>query len=55
MLYTKVMKRLKIYILKIEFIVSLELLEYGYCEFGGVRTRSIDTNNVDATSRETFC
>ena len=49
------MKQLKTYIINIIFIVSLEFLEYGYCEAGGVRTRSIDINNIGATSYEILC
>ena len=52
MLYSKVMKQLKTYRLNLVLIVSLEFLEYGYCEFGGGCTRSIDINNIDATSHE---
>ena len=55
MLYSKVMKQLKTYRLNIVFIVSLEFLEYGYYEFGGVGTPCINTNNIDATSYEILC
>ena len=48
-LYYKVMKQLKTYRLHTVFIVSLEFLEYGYYEFGGARTPSIDLNNINAT------
>ena len=37
------------------FIVSLEFLEYGYHEFGGARTPSIDINNINATPQEILC
>ena len=52
MLYPKVMKQLKTYRLNIVFVVSLEFLEYGYYGFGGVRTVSIDINNINATPQE---
>ena len=54
-LYSKVMKLLKAYRISTIFIVSLELLEFGYYEFGGVRTSCVDINNVNATSHETLC
>ena len=54
-LYAKVMKQLEAYRLNTVFIVSLEFLEYGYCEIGGVRAPSININNIDATSRDTLC
>ena len=37
------------------FIVSIELLEYGYCELDGVRVPSINIDNINATSQETLC
>ena len=49
MLYSKVMRQLKTYILNTVFIVLLEFLDYGYYEFGGVRTPSIDINSINAT------
>jgi hypothetical protein len=55
MLYSKVMKRLKTYRINAVFLVSLKFLEYEYYEFGGVRTRSIDINNIDATPYEILC
>ena len=55
LLYSKVMKQLKTYRINIIFIVSLEFLEYGYYEFGGVRTPCININNIDATSDEILC
>ena len=54
-LYSKVMKQLKTYRLDTVFVVSLELLEHGYYEFGGVRTPCIKTYNIDATSYEILC
>ena len=36
-------------------VVSLELLECGYYEFGGVRTISVDISNIDATPQEILC
>ena len=41
MLYSKIMKQLKTYRLNTVFIVLLKFLEYGYYEFGGVRTPCI--------------
>ena len=55
MLYSKVMKQLKTYRTNIVFIVSLEFLEYGYYEFGGVRTPCININNINSTSYEILC
>ena len=55
MLYSKVMKQLKTYRINTAFPVSLESLEYGYFEFGGVRTPCIDVNTTDATSYEILC
>ena len=55
MLYSKVMRQLKTYRLNIAFIVSLEFLEYGYYEFGGVRTPSIYIDNINATPQEILC
>ena len=55
MLYSKVMRQVKAYRLNIVFIVSLEFLECGYYEFGGVRTMSIDINNINATPQEVLC
>ena len=55
MLYSKVMKQIKTYIVNTVFLVSLKFLEYGYFEFGGVRTPCIDINNIDATSYEILC
>jgi hypothetical protein len=55
MSYSKVMKQLKTYRLNTVFIVSIEFLEYGYYNFGGVRTPCIDLNNIDATSYEILC
>lgn len=55
MLYSKVMKQLKTYRLNTHFIVSIEFLEYGYYDFGGVRTPCIDLNSINATSYEILC
>ena len=55
MLYSKVMKQLKTYRVNAVFLVSLEFLEYGYFEFGGVRTSCINIDNIDATSYEILC
>ena len=52
MTYSKVMKQLKTYRLNTVFIVSLELLEHGYYEFGGIRTAWVDINNINASSYE---
>ena len=46
MLYSKVMKQLKTYRVNIVCIVSLEFLEYGYFEVGGVRTPCININDI---------
>ena len=54
-LYSKVMKQIKTYRVNTVFLVSLEFLEYGYFEFGGVRTPCININNIDATSYEILC
>ena len=54
-LYSSVMKQLKTYRLNTVFNVSLEFLEYGYYNFGGVRTPCIDLNNINATSYEILC
>ena len=53
--YSKVMKQLKTYRVNTVFIVSLEFLEYGYFDFGGVRTPCINLNDIDATSYEIQC
>ena len=42
MIYSKVLKQLQTYILNTVCIVSLEFLEYGCCEFGGIRTPCIN-------------
>ena len=55
MLYSSVMKQLNTYRLNTHFIVSIEFLEHGYYEFGGIRTASIDINSIDATSYEILC
>ena len=55
LLYSKVMKQLKTYRVNIVFVVSLEFLEYGYFDFGGVRTPCIDINSIDATSYQIRC
>ena len=55
MLYSKVMKQLKTYRINTLFIVSLKFLEYGYYEFGGVRTACIDINSFNVTSHEIRC
>ena len=55
MLYSNFMKQLTTYKVNIAFLVSLEFLEYGYFEFGGVRTPCININNIDATSCEMLC
>ena len=55
MIYSKVMKQLKTYRLNTVFIVSIDFLDHGYFDFGGVRTRSIDLNNIHATSYEILC
>jgi hypothetical protein len=55
MSYSKVMRQLKTYRLNTVFIVSIEFLEHGYYNFGGVRTPCIDLNNIDATSYEILC
>ena len=55
MLYSKVMRQLKTYRLNNVFIVSLEFLEYGYYEFGGVRAMSVDINNINATPQDILC
>ena len=49
MIYSKVMKQLKTYRLNTVFIVSIDFLDYGYYEFGGVRRPCIDINNINAT------
>jgi hypothetical protein len=49
------MKQLETYMFSTVFIVSLEFLEYGYCDFGDVRTASINIDNIDATSSEIRC
>ena len=36
-------------------MVSLKFLEYGYYEFGGVRTASVNIDNIAATSRAILC
>ena len=55
MLYSRVMKQLKTYKLNTVFIVSLDFLEYGYFDVGGVRTPCFDFNSIDATSYQTRC
>ena len=55
MLYSQVMRQLKTYRLNTVFIVSLEFLEYGYYEFGGVRTMSVGIHNINATPQEILC
>ena len=58
MLYSKVVKQLKTYILSTVFIVSLEFLEYGYYEFGefgGIITPSINIDNINSTPYEILC
>ena len=55
MSYYKVMKQLKTYRLNTAFIFSIECLEYGYYDFGGVRTKCIDLNRINATSKEILC
>ena len=55
MLYSKVMRQLKTYRLNTVFTVSLEFLEYGYYEFGGGRTPSIDINIINAAPQEILC
>ena len=47
-----VMKQLKTYRLNTVFILSLEFLEHGYYEFGGVRTACINISNINASSYE---
>ena len=47
MLYSKVMKQLQTYRLTTVFIVSLKFLEYGYYEFGGIRTPCVNINNIN--------
>ena len=42
MIYSKVMKQSKTYGLNTVFIGSLEFLEHGYCESGGVRTPCVN-------------
>ena len=54
-IYSKVMKQIKTYRVNTVFLVSLEFLEYGYFEFGGVRTPCININNIDATSYGILC
>ena len=46
MLYSKAMKQLKTYRVNTVFLVSLNFLEYGHFEFGGVRLPCIDMNNI---------
>ena len=55
LLYSKVMRQVETYRLNAVFIISLEFLEYGYYEFGGVRTPSVDINNLNATAQEILC
>ena len=55
MLYSKVAKQLKTQGINTIFIVSSEFLDYGYYEFGGVRTPCIDINNINSTSYEILC
>ena len=55
MLYYKVMRQLITYRVNTVFIVSLKFLEYGYFDFGGVRTPCIDINNTDATLYQILC
>ena len=55
MLHSKVMRQFKTYRLNTVFVVSLKFLEYGYYEFGGVRTMTIDINNINATSQGILC
>ena len=35
--------------------MSLEFLEHGYFEFGGIRTPCININNINSTSYEILC
>ena len=55
MLYSKVMRQLRSYRLNTVFRVSLEFLEYGFYEFGGIRTPSIEINNIYAIPQEILC
>ena len=55
MLYSQVMKQFKNYKLNTVFILSLEFLEHGYCEFGGVGTPCISIININSTSYEILC
>ena len=58
MIYSKVMKQIKTYRVNHGFIVSLELLEYGYYEFGefgGIITPYINSNNITSTPYEKIC
>ena len=54
-LCSKVMKQLKTCRVNTVVLVSLKFLEYGYFEFGGVRTPCININTIDATSYEILC
>ena len=54
-LFSSVIKQLKTYRLNTHFIVSLEFLEHGYFEFGGIRTPCININNINSTSYEILC
>ena len=47
------MKQFKTY--KYWITVPSEFLEYGYYEFGGVRTPCINISDIDATSDEILC
>ena len=55
MSYSKVMNQLKTYRLNTVFIVSIEFLEHGYYNVGGIRTPCIDLNSINATSYEILC
>ena len=49
MLYSKVMRQLRTYRLNTVFNVSLDVLKYGYYEYGGFRATCININEFNAS------